>query len=217
MFYVYRHIRLDLDTPFYVGKGKDNRAFSKDRNNLYWHNIVKKAGIRVEIVKHFINEKEAFAFERCLIEVYKRFNMCEANFTSGGEGASGRIITEEFKQKISFANLGSKNGMFGKYKELNPSYGSGYKVKCLNNNKVYISSLEAQKDLGIVNVIKVARGIREESAGYLFTFVDEDLKKIAHEKRLVRMNKNKRLNKDTIKLVNIYEIEIRMEINENVK
>lgn len=29
IYYVYRHIRLDKKTPFYIGKGSGNRAFQK--------------------------------------------------------------------------------------------------------------------------------------------------------------------------------------------
>ena len=35
IFYAYAHFRLDTDTPFYIGKGKTDRSFSKaGRNKL---------------------------------------------------------------------------------------------------------------------------------------------------------------------------------------
>jgi len=36
-FYVYEHIRRDSFLPFYVGKGKDNRAYKKIGRNKYWN------------------------------------------------------------------------------------------------------------------------------------------------------------------------------------
>ena len=40
MAYVYRHIRLDKNQPFYIGVGKNDndlkRAFSKCNRNSYW-------------------------------------------------------------------------------------------------------------------------------------------------------------------------------------
>ncbi len=44
MAYVYRHIRLDKNVPFYIGIGKSdlnyNRASSNKNRNPYWHHIV---------------------------------------------------------------------------------------------------------------------------------------------------------------------------------
>jgi hypothetical protein len=43
MAYLYRHIRLDKNVPFYVGIGKSdlnfNRAYSNKNRNTYWKNI----------------------------------------------------------------------------------------------------------------------------------------------------------------------------------
>lgn len=51
MYYVYRHIRLDTNEPFYIGIGTKStsfssikteykRAFSKRSRTKYWHNIL---------------------------------------------------------------------------------------------------------------------------------------------------------------------------------
>ena len=42
--YVYRHIRLDKNQPFYIGIGKEDngiftRAYSHKNRNTYWNNI----------------------------------------------------------------------------------------------------------------------------------------------------------------------------------
>lgn len=93
-YYVYRHIRLDTDTPFYVGKGKKDRLRCKRRNSR-WTNIVNKAGFRVEIILYGLTEVQAFSKESEFIQFYKSFGFCEANMTLGGEGSSGYKQTPE--------------------------------------------------------------------------------------------------------------------------
>ena len=64
--YVYRHIRLDNDTVFYIGIGNDNRynrANEKKNRGSHWKNIVKKTDYEGEILfehedYNFIKEKE---------------------------------------------------------------------------------------------------------------------------------------------------------------
>ncbi len=138
MFYVYRHIRLDKKTPFYVGKGTGYRAFRKGPkdHNQYWKNIVTKYGHRVEIIKDFDSEKDAFSFELLLTKLYKSYGFCEANITDGGGGMvgykrsaeqikrmsivhKGKIVSSATKEKLRLANIGkvegSKNPHFGKH------------------------------------------------------------------------------------------------------
>lgn len=48
-YYLYRHIRLDTNVPFYIGigtykstskyKNKYNRAFTHNKRNQYWKNV----------------------------------------------------------------------------------------------------------------------------------------------------------------------------------
>lgn len=99
-FYVYRHIRLDTDTPFYVGKGNRRRAWCK-RRNKYWINIVNLVGYKIEIVESNLSEDQAFSKEIELIKYYKDLGQCEANMSIGGEGSSGVVRTQEWKDRVS--------------------------------------------------------------------------------------------------------------------
>lgn len=94
-FYVYVHRTLSGQV-FYVGKGCGQRAWSNSRND-YWHRVVKKHGLLVEIIAPGLQEWYAFELELELIAKYGRENLC--NLTDGGEGASGQIQTEKTKQQ----------------------------------------------------------------------------------------------------------------------
>lgn len=115
--YVYCHFRNDTNTVFYVGKGQKRRAYSAQRRNPYWYNIVNKAqGFRVEIVAHNLTEKEALNYERVLISALReQYPDTLCNLTDGGDGVYnpseetrakqraaklGRTLSEEHKQKI---------------------------------------------------------------------------------------------------------------------
>ena len=47
-YYVYRHIRLDTNQPFYIGVGSGKRDTSTKSRNIFWHNITNKTEYRVE-------------------------------------------------------------------------------------------------------------------------------------------------------------------------
>lgn len=119
-FYLYRHIRLDRNEPFYVGIGsKDkskridgyDRAYNKSNRTKYWKNITNKSQYEVEILVEsdsydFIKQKETE-----FISLYGRRNLGKGtlcNLTDGGEGVKGRIYicSEETREKMSIANKG---------------------------------------------------------------------------------------------------------------
>lgn len=105
MAYVYQHIRLDKNEPFYIGVGSHKgRAYSKDGRNNIWKKIVKKAGYFVEILIDNITRKEALEEEKRLISLYGRINNKTgilSNLTDGGDGGSGIVRSKEYKERIS--------------------------------------------------------------------------------------------------------------------
>ena len=105
IYYTYAYLREDK-TPYYIGKGKGNRAYrrSKDRT-------IKppKDKSRILILKQNLTEEEAFKHEIYMIAVFGRKDLGTGilhNKTNGGEGTSGRIHNEETRRKISEAQKG---------------------------------------------------------------------------------------------------------------
>jgi hypothetical protein len=98
IFYVYVFFRND-GTPYYVGKGKGGRAWWK-----------RKAGVKppknlnlVKILVKDLSESEAYEWEIDLIALLGRKDLgtgCLRNRTDGGEGASGAVRSEEFKNNM---------------------------------------------------------------------------------------------------------------------
>jgi hypothetical protein len=108
MAFVYRHIRLDTNQPFYIGIGKDERyyfrATKKSQRNIHWKRIVDKTDYRVEILMDDITYDEAKEKEIEFIKLYGRINLSNGplcNMTDGGEGNLGYIVTEETRKKLS--------------------------------------------------------------------------------------------------------------------
>jgi hypothetical protein len=115
MAYLYRHIRLDKNEPFYIGIGSNpnyRRAYTKNKRNKYWHNIVSTTDYRVEIMLDDISWEEACEKEMEFISMYGRKDnksgiLC--NMTNGGDGTFGRSLSKETKDLISKARIGSKH------------------------------------------------------------------------------------------------------------
>lgn len=110
MFYVYAHYKADDPNglPFYIGKGKDSRDSSHKRNQ-YWKNIVSRHGFVSKRLYENLTEQEAWDIEVALINQYGRLvegTGCLCNFSTGGEGASGVVHSEETKKKWSDAKKG---------------------------------------------------------------------------------------------------------------
>jgi CRISPR/Cas system-associated protein Cas5 (RAMP superfamily) len=114
IFYVYLHIRKTNGEPFYVGKGKNKRAFSTKKRNDWWNRIVNKHDYDILFLEENLTEAEAFEKEVYWIKRIGLENLC--NITTGGSG--GNTITnhpdkENILKKISLANIGELNNNFG--------------------------------------------------------------------------------------------------------
>lgn len=92
MAYLYRHIRLDKNIPFYIGIGNDTtyrRARTSNNRNKMWHNIVNKTSFEVEILLDDIPHEFAKLKEKEFIKLYGRKDLWLGplvNCTDGGEG-----------------------------------------------------------------------------------------------------------------------------------
>lgn len=109
MAYLYRHIRLDTNMPFYIGIGVRNRAYSTHNRNKYWHHIVNKVGYEVEIVLDDLIWGKAVEKEKEFIKLYGRKDNGTGvliNLTDGGEGMLGWKCPDEIKKALSAARKG---------------------------------------------------------------------------------------------------------------
>lgn len=112
MAYVYRHIRLDKNEPFYIGIGIDStykRANERARRNNLWKKVFSKTKYVVEILFDDIDFDTAKIKEIEFIKLYGRKDLGTGtlcNLTDGGEGCVNRIFTPEHRKKISDANKG---------------------------------------------------------------------------------------------------------------
>lgn len=109
MAYLYKHIRNDNNTVFYIGIGRyKKRAYSTKGRNTHWNNIANKYGYYVDIIEENISWEMACEKEKYWIKLYGREDLKEGtlvNMTDGGDGQIGRVVTDETKLKISLANI----------------------------------------------------------------------------------------------------------------
>ncbi len=106
-FYTYAYLRED-GTPYYIGKGNGRRAYFRHRSGLK----PPKDLSRIIFLKKNITEDEAFKHEIYMISLFGRKDLGTGilhNRTDGGEGTSGRIISEELRRKRSENFRGEKN------------------------------------------------------------------------------------------------------------
>ena len=105
-FYVYIYWNPLKNLPFYVGKGKNERAFDhlqkSCKQNRHKFNTIQKireAGLEPKITLAWTGNDETFAFrvEKFLIALWKRTidGGILVNLTLGGEGSTGCIRSEE--------------------------------------------------------------------------------------------------------------------------
>lgn len=110
MAYLYRHIRLDKNEPFYIGIATHlKRAYEKNaRKNPIWKSIVSKTSYDIEIIFDDLTREQALEKEIEFIKLYGRIDQKTgtlSNLTDGGEEFNGiwnrgKKRTEEQKQKL---------------------------------------------------------------------------------------------------------------------
>ena len=109
-YYTYAYLRED-GTPYYIGKGKGFRLYVKKRI------VPLPSKDRIIYLKRNLTEQEAIKHEIYMIAVYGRKDNGTGilrNLTDGGEGTSGKIISEEQKKSHSLRMSGTNHPFYGK-------------------------------------------------------------------------------------------------------
>ena len=140
-YYLYRHIRLDKNEPFYIGIGcKENykRAYDKSSRNKFWNYVANKTKYDVEIIFDYLDFEEACKKEIEFIALYGRANLGLGplvNLTDGGDGAKSLLVSQETRDKISLANKGLKRTEETKQKMSLAFKGRQYSKESINKRK----------------------------------------------------------------------------------
>lgn len=102
IYYVYAYLRKSDNTPYYIGKGKGNRAFSKHKGLS-----VPKDKSKIVFLEQNLTNIGALALERRYIRWYGRKDNGTGillNRTDGGEGLSNP--SEDIRKRLSEARIG---------------------------------------------------------------------------------------------------------------
>ena len=103
-YYTYAYLREDK-TPYYIGKGKGNRAYRRRDKGIK----PPQDNSKILILKQNLTEEESFRHEVYMIAVFGRKDLGTGilhNKTNGGDGVSGSVVSDETRRKMSEALKG---------------------------------------------------------------------------------------------------------------
>jgi len=198
-YYVYMYLRED-GTPYYVGKGKGNRAYEK-----HGPTFQVPPRERINIVLQNLTEKQAFSNEIDFIAWYGRLDINTGileNRTHGGEGSSGFRHTDEWKEKLKTDSIFVTNNP-GKNKSKETKEKIRQKSIELHNDSDYIKKYREGLTTRVLDKKLISKRTKEAMARpevrqrYLESLKTRDCKQTPES--IAKMLETKRIN-DTLKL-----------------
>jgi hypothetical protein len=186
MAYLYRHIRLDKNEPFYIGISNVNdnykRAYKKTSRNKHWSNIIKTTDYDVEILIDNLTIEDVKEKEKEFIALYGRIDLKTGslvNLTDGGDGVLNMNENSELRNKLSKAAIGKKMSNQAKKK-----MGDNQKLPVLqfdldgNFIKEWDGIIDATKSVGkhSTNIMRCCRGKFKQAYGFIWKYKYPELK-----------------------------------------
>jgi len=198
-YYTYAYLRED-GTPYYIGKGKGNRAYRRRYKGEVKSPQDKS---RIIILKQNLTEEEAFKHEIYMIAVFGRKDLGMGilrNRTNGGDGSSGLVRSKESRRKQSEALKGKLQSEKTKRKrsealkgQNNPNFGKSFseetirKMSEVKKGKSY--SEETRKKL---SESKKGKSLSEEHKRKLSKVMKGKLQSEEHKRKLSEVKRGKK-------------------------
>ena len=170
-YYTYAFLREDR-TPYYIGKGKGNRAYRRRDKGIK----PPKDKSKILILKQNLTEEESFRHEVYMIAVFGRKDLGTGilhNRTNGGDGVSGAVVSDETRRKRSEALKGKPRS-----KEIRRKISEAHKGKT-HSEKSRRNMSESQKGKAFSEETK--RKLSEAKKGK--TFSEEHKRKLSESQK----------------------------------
>jgi hypothetical protein len=191
MAYVYRHIRLDKNVPFYIGIGSDtggryDRAYEKGnkKRSLLWCRITAKTSYEVQIIIDDLSWEDANKKEIEFIKLYGRIKDKTGslvNITDGGGGYLGYKPTKEIVDNFLLRvrkpiKLYSSDGKFIRIYKSSRAASNDLKISfklisdILKNKYVLHNGFHFEYDDGVYNDINIKELYKDDTGknSYLY-------------------------------------------------
>ncbi len=186
-YYTYAYLREDK-TPYYIGKGKGDRAYRRHYRSYtsqykgFYFNP--PPSDRILILKSNLTENEAFKHEKYLISIFGRKDLGTGilrNKTNGGEGVSGTIPWNKNKKNVCPEHQKQTNRDM-----MNKRYEQGFCVKGENNPRAKVWRVVF--DDGRIEIIKGISPWLSENGYNRKTFRRLAYKKIQKYKDIIQVD-----------------------------
>jgi len=179
-YYVYVWYIEETGEVFYVGKGSKDRCKSPKGRNKFFTNIYETHSCNYFLAFDKLTEKEAFQKEVETIayyrENYPQFRL--TNQTDGGEGVSGWIAPQEYREYFRIKNTGESNPNYGNFwteeqkrnlsnqrkgmysRERNPR---AKRVMCIETGEIFLCILDAAEKYSIKSSSSVSMALNKKN------------------------------------------------------